>query len=290
MIIVGGSNSQDLAKRVAKETKSEYSNLTIKNFPDGEDYLKFEINLKNKELVFIQTLFPKANDAIIETVLAIDAAKELGAKKITLVVPYLAYIRQDKRFNEGEIVSSHTIGRLLSSADKVITIDPHLHRYKSLNEIFKTHTQKLSANDLIKDYIKKNFKNCVILGPDEESYQWAKEIADEINADIAIAKKTRYSSTHVKVEIKSDVPIKNKDIIIIDDIISTGKTILETIKIIKKDKPKSIRVIAIHGIFADPKTYQEIKKNTKEIITTNTIKNTHSKIDVSKIIADSLSK
>ena len=287
MIIIGCSNSKNLARKIAKELKAEYSELITKHFPDGELYIKFETDLKNKEIVLIQTLHP-ANEQLLEVLLAGYTAKDLGAKKVTLVAPYMAYIRQDKRFNPGEAVSSKIIGNLLSSFDKIITIDPHLHRIKSLNEVFHTKAQKLTSNDVIESYIAKNYKSPVIIGPDEESYQWAKEIALSIKAHAAILKKTRFSPNNVKIIIKSPIEIKGKDIIIIDDIISTGKTVLETIQHIKNKKPKSINVICIHGIFADKLVYKKIKANTKSIITTNTIENIHSKIDISDLIAKAL--
>ena len=287
MLIIGCSNSKDLAKSVAKKLNQEYSELNVKHFPDGELYIKFETEVKNKEVILVQTFKP-ANEAILEVILARDTAKELGAKKVILVCPYLAYIRQDKRFNDGEAVSSKVIGNLLKDFDKVITIDPHLHRYKSVSEMIKTKTEKLSANDLIKNYIKNNYKNPIIIGPDEESYQWAREIAKSIKSHAAILKKKRFSSTHVEVKLQSQVEVKNQDVIIIDDILSTGKTILKTIDILKKQKPKSINIVAIHVIFADKETFQKLKQNTKSIVTTNTIENNHSKIDVSQLIADSL--
>ncbi len=289
MIVIGCSNSKNLAKKIAKNLKAEYSELNVKHFPDGELYIKFEKELKNKDVALVQTLHP-ANEALLEIILAGYTARDLGAKKVKLVIPYLAYIRQDKRFNPGEAVSSRITGGLLNFFDEIITIDPHLHRYKSLKEVFKTKTKKLTANNLIKEYIKKNYKNPVIIGPDEESCQWAKEVADSIKAHAAVMKKVRYSSRNVKEEIKSRIDLKNKDIIIIDDIISTGKTILEAIKKIKVKNPKSISVIAIHGIFTDKNTYKKIVKNTKRIVTTNTIESKHSKIDVSSLIADSLSQ
>ena len=118
--------------------------LTVKNFPDGELYIKFETELKDKEVTLIQTLHP-SNEALLELILAYKTAKELGSKKVKIVIPYLAYIRQDKRFNPGEAVSSKIVGSLLSDCDEIITIDPHLHRFNSLNEVFQTKTKKLSA-------------------------------------------------------------------------------------------------------------------------------------------------
>lgn len=287
MIIIGCSKSKSLARKIAKNINAQYSDLTVKHFPDEELYIKFEIELENKDVVLVQTLHPP-NEALLEILLAGYTAKDLGAKSVKIITPYLAYIRQDKRFNPGEAVSSKIVGKLLNIFDKVITVDPHLHRFKSLKEVFHTKTEKLTSNDLIKKYIKKNFKNPIIIGPDEESYQWAKEIAMSIKANAAILKKKRLSPKNVKIIIKSPIKIKGKDIVIIDDILSTGKTILETIQHIKKHKPRSINVVAIHGIFADQATYKKIKANTKSIITTNTIENIHSKIDVSDLIAKAL--
>ena len=287
MLIIGCSNSRDLAKNISKNLKCDYSDLSVKKFPDGELYLKFETELKNQDVVLVQSLHP-SDEALLELIFAIHTAKDLGAKKVRVVIPYLAYIRQDKRFNPGECVSSKIVGSLLSVADEIITIDPHLHRFKSLNEVFKTKAVKLSANDLIQDYISKNFKDPVIIGPDAESYQWAQSIAKKIKASTAILQKDRINSYEVHVKLNSEINVRNKELIIIDDIISTGKTILEAIKVIKKMKPKSITVISIHGIFADPSTLDFIREYSNSIITTNTIKNPYSKIDVSKLISDSL--
>jgi len=287
MLIIGCSNSRDLAKNISKNLKCDYSDLSVKKFPDGELYLKFETELKNQDVVLVQSLHP-SDEALLELIFAIHTAKDLGAKKVRVVIPYLAYIRQDKRFNPGECVSSKIVGSLLNVADEIITIDPHLHRFKSLNEVFKTKAVKLSANDLIQDYISKNFKDPVIIGPDAESYQWAQSIAKKIKASTAILQKDRINSYEVHVKLNSEINVRNKELIIIDDIISTGKTILEAIKVIKKMKPKSITVISIHGIFADPSTLDFIREYSNSIITTNTIKNPYSKIDVSKLISDSL--
>src|SRR3989338_6641556 len=265
MLIIGCSNSRELAKNISKILNCEYSELKVNKFPDGELYVKFNAELKNKEIILIQTLHP-SNDALLELIFACHTAKELGCRNIKLVIPYLAYIRQDKRFNPGEAVSSRIVGSLLSCVDEIITIDPHLHRFNSLNEVFNTKTKKLTANEIIKKFISKNFKNPVIIGPDLESYQWAKKIALEINAEASILKKERFSSTKVKVSAVNGIEIKNK----------------------KKIKKRSINVIGIHGIFADKKVYEEIKKSTKSIITTNTIPNKNAKIDISQLIADSI--
>ena len=124
---------------------------------------------------------PLFSVSLLNILFAAETAKDLGAKKVILAAPYLAFLRQDKRFHPGEAITSKIMAKLLNhSIDKIITIDPHLHRYKSLNEIFSIPTKRLTANGAIADYIRRNFKNPVIIGPDEESYQWARKIAEKI--------------------------------------------------------------------------------------------------------------
>jgi len=284
-IIIGCSRSRALAKRISELLHIEHSDLEVKKFPDGELYIKFNSELKNKEVILVQTL-NEGKESILEVIFAAHTAKDLGAKSVILVSPYLSYMRQDKRFKPGEAVTSKIIGKLFGIFDRLITIDPHLHRYKSLNEVFNIKTQKLSANKLIEDYISKNYKKPVIIGPDEESYQWAQLIAKNIKSSAAILRKERLSSRKVKVNLTSKIDLKDKEVIIIDDIISTGHTILKAIKLIKKYNPKNISIIAIHGIFSDLKVYKKLRKY--KIITTNTIQNNHSLIDISGLIAKSL--
>lgn len=288
-MIVGCSNSQKLARKIAKQLKTEFSELIIKHFPDGETYLRFKTSVKNKEVVLVQTLQPKPNDALIELIFAAKTAKELGAKKIILVAPYMAYLRQDKRFHSGECVSNKIISELLSCADQVITIDPHLHRIKKLSEIFKTKTTALSANKTIAEYIQKNHSKAIIVGPDEESYQWAETIAEQIKSHAVILRKKRYSSRTVRIKVKQNIEWKGKTIVIVDDIISTGHTVIEPIKQLQKYGVKKIVCICVHGLFAEDALLQ-LKKLGIEIISTNTIQNPVAKIDVSRMIAEGLRK
>ena len=170
MIISSCGNSQDLAQSLARKLRAKYSPLTIGSFPDGEIYLKFKTSLKLKKVVLVQSFQPRPDMSLFDIIFAAETARDLGAKKIILVAPYLAYMRQDKRFNSGEAITSKIMAKLLNnSIDKIITIDPHLHRYKRLDNLFKIPAVKLTANNLIADYIKKKIKNPVIVGPDWES-------------------------------------------------------------------------------------------------------------------------
>jgi ribose-phosphate pyrophosphokinase len=285
-MIIGLSNSKKLARNIAKKAKLPYSELETKFFPDGEIKVRFQKPIKNKKIFLVQSLQPNPNQAMLEAIFAIYTAKDLKAEKVTLIAPYLAYMRQDKRFNPGEAISQRIMAKLLSCADEIITIDPHLHRINSLKEIFKIKTKTLSANKLLAEYINKHFKNEIIIGPDIESYQWAKTIANYIKKPAAILRKQRFTAERVKIKFHKKIDIKGKNIVIVDDIISTGHTMTEAAKLAKKQGAKNIYAVCVHGLFTEG--LKELKKHFKEIISTNTIENKTSKIDISDLIAENI--
>jgi len=286
-MIIGLTNSKQIAKNIAKKAKQPYQELETKFFPDGEIKVRFKKPIKNKSIYLIQSMQPNPNQAMLEAIFAIYTAKDLKAKKITLIAPYLAYMRQDKRFNKGEAISQRIMAKLLNIADQLITIDPHLHRISSLKQIFKTKTKTLTANKELAKYIEKNFKNEVIIGPDSESFQWAKVIANEIKAPAAILRKQRFTSRRVKIKFHEKIQIKGKNIVIVDDIISTGHTMIEAAKLAKKEKAKNIYAICVHGLYVE-NALKKMKPYFKSIISTNTIQNKTSKIDISNLIVNNL--
>ena len=289
MIITSLSNSKSIAKSLARKLKCKYSGTTISSFPDGDLYLKFNTNLKKKKLVIVQSFQPHSDMSLFDIVFAAETAKSLGAKKVILVAPYLAYMRQDKRFNSGECISSRVMAKMLNnSIDKLITIDPHIHRYKSLKDIFTISAKKLTANPLIAEYIQKKFKNEVIIGPDWESYQWAESIAKHVQA--TVLKKTRFSSRHVEVKMIKPVPIKGKNVIIVDDIISTGHTVAEAAKKARKMGAKSVSAIGVHGLFVENGMEKLKKAGVNKIITTNCIEHKTNKIDVTPLLFNELKR
>ena len=288
MLIVSCSHGRHLGNLIAKRLHAKHSSLVIDKFPDGELRLRFDANLNGKIVALIQSFYQNTSDCLIEIILAAKTADELGAKKVILIAPYFPYLRQDKRFHKGEAISQEIIADLIGKYfDAVFVMDPHLHRTKKLRQIFKIKAEKLTANNLIAQYIKKNIKNPVIIGPDEESYKWARNVAEMLGVESRILRKKRYSSYHVKVTLNKKIDLNGKDVVIVDDIISTGHTILETVKILMKLGAKNIYCICVHGIFADD-SLSKLKKAGIKVVSTNTIPNKTARIDVSGVIADSL--
>lgn len=288
MLIISCSHGRHLGYAIAKKLNEKHSGLIVDKFPDDELHIRSGSELKNKVVVLVQSFYKNISDCIIEIILAAKTAQELGAKKIALAAPYFPYLRQDKRFHKGEAVSQRIIAGLIDKYfDEVYIMDPHLHRKNKLENIFRIKSKKLTANPLIADYIKKNIKNPVVIGPDEESYKWAKNVAEILDIESAILKKKRYSSYHVEVKLNKKVNLKNKNAVVIDDIISTGHTILETAKILRKSGARKIYCICVHGIFVN-NALNKLRKAKINVVSTNTIPSEVAKIDVSGVIASSL--
>ena len=236
----------------------------------------------------MQSFYRNISDCIIEVILAAKTAEDLGAKKIILAAPYFPYMRQDKRFHKGEAVSQLIITGLIDKYfDSVYLMDPHLHRKNRMEYLFRIKSKRLTANSLIAAYIRKHIKNPVIIGPDEESYKWAKNVAEMIGAESRILKKKRYSSYHVEIKLNKKINLRSKNAVIVDDIISTGNTILETAKILRRFGAKKIYCICVHGIFVND-ALNKLKKAKINVISTNTIPNKAAKIDVSGVIGEEL--
>ncbi|MFH1290493.1 MAG: ribose-phosphate diphosphokinase [Nanoarchaeota archaeon] len=283
LLIASFKETKDLAKQVARRLKCKYTEIIVKDFPDEESYVKLKENPKGKTLVIFNSFARDQNDRLIESTLAAGIGKDYKAKKIILAAPYFPYLRQDTHFKKFDSFSIKHIKDILDNFDSILTIDPHLQRIKNIKKI-SYKMKRLTSTSQIAAYIKKNFKSdFTIVGPDEESKQWAQGVASKLGKKAIILKKKRFSWHKVKIQEKN----LGKNVIIIDDIIGTGHTILETIKVAKHHRAKKITVIGIHGVLVDSGMEKKITKQAK-LLTTNTIKNKYAKIDVSPVIAEAL--
>jgi ribose-phosphate pyrophosphokinase len=257
---------------------------SIHHFPDEEILINIETPVKNKSVLVIASL-DRPNNKIATLVFAAETLRELGANKIILIAPYLAYMRQDIQFHEGEGITSKYFAKLLSTYfDALITIDPHLHRWHSLSDIFTIPTTLLHATQAIADWINKNVSQAVLIGPDRESTQWVAEIAKISGIPYLIVEKTRKGDTEVSATIPQLELYPNHHPIIIDDIISTGVTLIETIHHIQAYGIKSITCIGVHAIFANDAYQRLLKTGIKDIVTCNTITHPSNQIDLSQLI------
>ena len=220
-------------------------------FPDGE--LKLRLPSQLPERVAIFHSFHHPNQKLIELLLAAPTAKNMGARHLTLIAPYLAYMRQDMAFLPGEAVSQQIIGALLATLfDALITVDPHLHRVSSLSQAVPVKSALvLSAAPLMGDFAAKQRANPILMGPDEESLQWVVQAAAQHHLDYAVAKKVRTGDRDVEVTLPS-MSVKGRAVILLDDIASSGHTLARATELLLQAGAQSVDVIVTHALFMGP--------------------------------------
>ena len=269
--------------------------VKLHQFPDGETKVTLPEELPNK--VIICRSLNQPNEKLIELIITASAAKQQGVEHVTLVAPYLCYMRQDKAFIKGEAISQKIIGKLLSEYfDSVITVDPHLHRINNLSEAIPNKSAiTLHASNAISNFLHQKFKHPVVIGPDEESEQWVKAIASPHQWRYTIATKQRYSDTKVEVSFCENSPnentkldLTNQDIIIVDDIASTGRTLEQAVIQIKKQNPQSISVIVTHAFFVDKAIEQLNSLGVNNIWSSDSIPHATNAFSIIDTIAEKL--
>jgi len=281
MYIIGGTASKGITKDLCKELKAPYLKNISKRFPDGELYVKILDDIAKENVVIIQTTHPDQN--IIELFLLQDALKEAGAKKITVVIPYFGYARQDKQFNKGEPISAKALAELISfKADKVITVDPHKEH---ILDFFTIPAISCSAVPELAKYLNREKKNIdMVLAPDKGALERAKQASKIIGCEWDYMKKTRIDGNTVKIEPKN-LNVLNRNVAIIDDIISTGGTMAKSIIQLKKQGAKKVYVACTHGLFAGDAIKKLKEAGCDEIISTDTIQSDYSKVKIAPCLA-----
>jgi len=273
-----------MAAKLAGQLDTDVGTLECHIFPDGETLPRFAEDLVGRRVILVCTL-ARPNDKILPLLFAAAAARELGATQVGLVAPYLSYMRQDRRFHPGEAITSRYFAALLSRAfDWLVTIDPHLHRYKSLSEIYAVPAVAERAEPLLGDWIARNVKDPFLIGPDEESRQWVELVARICGAEYAVMTKQRLGDRAVRIVPEQMNRLAGKTPVLLDDIISSGKTMLETLRLLKLQGAKAAVAVAIHGVFADDAD-ELIRACGATLVTSNTVPHPTNAIDVSRLLA-----
>ncbi len=287
-IIFSLPGNEALAESITAGIKGEKGDFEMRQFPDGETYVRVLSDLKEKNIFIVCTLH-QPDAKLLPLLFLCNLLRELNAKSICLVAPYLAYMRQDKRFNPGEAVTSQYFAKLLSSlTDRLITIDPHLHRRVSMKEIYSISCEVLHAAELISDWIKNNIPDAILIGQDSESEQWVSEVAKNAGVPFMVLQKIRHGDRDVEVSVPQVEKYKNYTPVLVDDIISTARTMIETVMHLKNAGMKPPVCIGVHAVFAG-NAFEELKKSgIKKIITCNTIPHSSNGIDITALICKSI--
>ena len=285
--VVSGNASTDLAKRIARKLKSPYIKTEKKVFPDGESKVTINQIPKKSIVVVVQSTYPPVDSNLLE-LLSIVSKVQKFSSKVYAVIPYMGYARQDREFLGGEIVTIGVVGKLLKAAGvkKVLTVD--IHSKIALKEL-KISSENVSAMDvLVKHFKKLKMKEPLVVSPDMGGQERAKKFANLLKTDFIALKKHRDRKTG-KVNILSDrVDVKNRDLVLVDDMISTGGSIVKATQFLKKQKCRRVFVACTHALLVNDAAKKIKKAGVSQIVSTNTIPGESAKVDVSRVIADAL--
>jgi ribose-phosphate pyrophosphokinase len=219
---------------------------------------------------------------------AATAARDLGAIRVGIIAPYLAYMRQDKRFQPGEAVSSVAFARLLSSGiDWLATVDPHLHRYATLDAIYPVATRVAHAAPLLSAWIKEHVARPLLVGPDIESEQWVAAVARTADAPYRVLRKERRGDRDVAVSVPDLHLLADRIPVLVDDIVATGRTMIETARhLLDQGLPPAV-CLAVHALLSE-ESYGKLKEIASAVVTTNAVPHPSNAIDLAPVIAQSI--
>src|SRR5436309_2668785 len=297
LIILGGSASGPLAEKVSKELGLKPGRLEIKNFPDGEMYVRIHEDVRDQDVAVIQSLYgPNCNEKIFEYLLLVDTLRDLGARSITGVAPYLAYARQDARFYPGEAITPSSLARMFEAAGTTsfLTIDWEPHRLGGVAKVFKIPAQNLSAMPLLGQYAREHLapRNPIVIAPDVGAENLAAAVAKELDGEYFVFQKKRVrkeGTTTTKITVDAvEVEVKGRDAVFADDIISTGTTIAEGAKVCRNRGAKRIFALCTHPVLGQGAIKRIRSAGVSKVIGTDTIPSPVSRVSVAPIIATAI--
>jgi len=289
-LLVEMPGNEAMAQALADAIEIDRVHLELRRFPDDESYVRFRDDPRGRPVTMLCTL-DRPDAKLLPLLFAAGAARDLGATSVGLIAPYLAYMRQDRRFLSGEAVTSKHFSRLISSAfDWLITIDPHLHRRHGLSEIYSIPTRVLHAMPLLASWINENVQEALLVGPDIESDQWVAATASLVGAPHIVLQKTRRGDRDVEVTLPPIGRWRDRTPVLVDDIISTARTMIDAIGHLARAGMRPAVCVGVHGVFAG-KAYEELlEAGAARVVTTNTIIHASNAIDVATLLLPVLSE
>ena len=284
-VLIAVPGSEAPAERLGTRLGLDVIVPEVRQFPDGELYTRIDREPLGGDAVLVGNLH---GDNFLRVAFLAGTLRDLGAARVGLVAPYLAYMRQDSRFHRGEGVTSAYFARLVSSTvDWLVTVDPHLHRYDSLDDIYSIPTTIARAAPAIARWIADQVEHPVLVGPDAESAQWVSAVAAQCRAPYLILEKTRRGDRDVSISAP-DRPWNGHTPVVIDDIVSTGRTMLEATRQLRAAGSAPPMCIAIHAVFADAVHDELVAAGARDIVTCDTIAHASNRICVADPLADAI--
>jgi ribose-phosphate pyrophosphokinase len=284
-LVLALPGSEAIARRLARAFGGKLGTVETRRFPDGESYVRLKAKPAHRPVIVVAAL-DRPDEKFLPLVFLASVARDLGASEVGLVCPYLPYMRQDKRFHAGEAVTStYFAGAISRVFDWLVTVDPHLHRRKSLSEIYSIPAVAMHAASLISEWIRDNAPRPILVGPDSESAQWVAAVAKLADAPFTVLTKRRLGDRSVKVSPYHMDDGAKRTPVLVDDIVSTARTMIETIQQIRAQGGARPWCVAVHGLFADD-AYNELRRaGAGRIVSSNSIAHRSNGIDVTELLA-----
>jgi ribose-phosphate pyrophosphokinase len=286
--VITGKPSEELARKLSQKIKANLVKSEIRTFPDGESKITISGIISKRKSIVVQSICPPVDTNLIHALSLISKAKETSDEVIA-VIPYMGYARQDREFLPGEIITMKVLGKLFkgSGASKIIAVDIHsMLGFKH----FSIKTENISAIADLAQYFKKlNLKNPLVVSPDQGGKERAKVFAKEFGSEyIALEKKRDRKTGKVQIKTKNVDEVANRDLILVDDMISTGGSIVKATQFLKKQKCKRVYVACTHALLINNAENKIKKAGVTRIVSTNTIANKTSIVDISNTIAKAI--
>ena len=286
--VIGGNASQDLAKKIAKRLQATYIRTKLRTFPDGENKITFSSKPKKSKIVVVQSVYPPIDSNLIQCLSIISKAKQFSSNVIA-VIPYMGYARQDKEFLTGEVVTMQVIAELFKAigATKIVVVD--IHSQTGL-KYFKISAKNVSAvSELVKYFKKLKLRKPLVVSPDSGGKNRAKEFAKLLKSDYIALKKQRDRKTgKVKIVSLNHRNVIKKDLILVDDMISTGDSIIKATEFLKKQKCDKVFVTCTHALLVNGAEKKMKKAGVSKIVSTNSVPGSTSVVDISNIVANAI--
>ncbi len=280
--------NEDFARLLAQRLGWTQLPLQLHRFPDGESLVRIEPPTGHPRVVIVCTL-DRADTKVVPLLMAAATARELGASRVDLVAPYLAYMRQDSRFHPGEAVSARIFGQWLGQAfDGLVTVDPHLHRYRSLDEVYPLEAHVVHAAPAVAAWIREHVPQPLLVGPDGESGQWVRDVAAQLDVPCVVATKQRAGDRQVRVSLPGIEAWRDHTPVVLDDIISSGHTMIDALRCLRESGARAPVCIGVHGVFAEGAREGLLAAGAQRIVTSNTIAGDTALLDISTQVAAAL--
>lgn len=282
-MILAFPGNEDFAARLGAFTA-----IDVHTFPDGESRVRIPVTVEGADVVVVATL-DRPDPKFLPLAFALRTLRQLGARRVQLVAPYLCYMRQDRAFAAGEAVAAVVFAELVSGlCDRIVTVDPHLHRIAALDEVYRVPAVALHAAPALSAWVRANVPDPVIIGPDGESAQWAEEVARGAGAPSTVLRKTRRGDRDVEVTVPDLHLWAGRTPVLVDDIVSTARTMGAAARHLQAAGAPPPVCAVVHALFAPGAAEELVAAGVRRVVSCNTVVHATNAIDVAPLVRAAL--